>query len=495
MSDGSGDDAECGEADVPADWNDRDGARVHVFVKRIGNVAAPTQMWMLNGGPGASGADFEPIAERFSRDGSLVFYLPDHRGTGRSSRVGCAAENDASPGGFAITDEEWGACEAELRSVNLDAFTTTQAARDLAWAIDDSHREGQTVHVWGGSYGTRWAQRYLQVRPDQATSVTLMGTVTATRSTVDYDAIFDRVGREFLARCSRDPYCGSRLGTRAQEIWDALDAGLCAEAELDKPMLRSFFAALLLSSWYERALIPATLYRLGRCNAGDVAALQYLGWLLRQPTTPSTADRLHSRLLGLQIDINEMWPTDPPSLAQLQADVDATIISPASSVRIAERVATWPSRHPLDEYAGAYPDAALPVLVVNGEYDPATPIDHAREVASHYANATLLVGPDATHSFVTPTRRASWCFMDAVLQFARMPSAPLDCTADMLAMDFRGTPELAAYFGTTDLWDGGPSLQAIAPPLGIDELRRLVNDGAASTDGVDVAARRDRDAE
>src|SRR5687767_14563217 len=58
--------AECGEADVPVDWNDADGPRMRVFVKRVGRVDAPTQMWMLNGGPGASGADFDPLAEQLA---------------------------------------------------------------------------------------------------------------------------------------------------------------------------------------------------------------------------------------------------------------------------------------------------------------------------------------------------------------------------------------------------------------------------------------------
>ena len=475
--------AECGEADVPVRWSDPAGPRLHLFVKRVGAADAPTQMWMLNGGPGASGADFDPLARELAEDGSLVLYLPDHRGTGRSTRIGCAAEDDASPGGFAITEAEWAACEAEVRAThgdNLAAFNTTEAANDLHWMIEQTRLDGQAVNVWGGSYGTRWGQRYLQIDPAQASSVTLMGVVTADRKMADYDQKFDTVGRSFLARCGDDAFCRGRLGAspdvRAQAIWDSLDAGHCAAAQIDKRVLRTFFAGISLWSWAERALVPATLFRIERCNAGDVAALRYLNAVLALPATPSITDRLQSGLLGLNISGSEFWASDPPPLAELEAIDEAAIFSFGAAVRIFHRTMTWP-RYPLDEYAGAYPDTELPVLIINGEFDPATPLAGAEEVASHYTRPgqRLVVGPDATHSFVTPTTSGSWCFLTLMYNFARAPQSPLPaCTGAMLPMDFRGNADIAAYFGTTDLWDGGPSAGArVVAPRSFAVVRRV----------------------
>jgi pimeloyl-ACP methyl ester carboxylesterase len=480
---GTGTGAECGIADLPLDWSRPDGARIDVFVKRVGPLDAGTQMWMLNGGPGASGADFDGLAEPLVDNGDLVVYLLDHRGTGRSTRLACAGEDDASPGGFEILPEEWEACGAELAATwgdGVAGFTTTAAARDLAWLLAQTARPGQAVNIWGGSYGTRWGQRYLQVDPAGASSVTLMGVVTADRSFATYDRIYDETGHAFLARCGADAFCASRLGpdvvARADALWSALDGGQCAAAGLDKRTLRTFFAALLLSYWEERALIPAILARLERCNAADVAALGYLAALLAAPVEPSINDRLASSVLGTHIGTNEFWPGGAPPLEDLEAIDEAAMFSFGTAPRQAARLATWP-HVAVDEHAGVYPDTTLPVLIINGEFDPATPQADAHEVATHYtrANQRLIVGPDATHAFASPTASGGWCFLALMVAFAEAPTAAdLPCAADMLPMDFHGTPAIAAYLGTTDLWDGGPTAAPAAPPPGAAELRRRI---------------------
>jgi pimeloyl-ACP methyl ester carboxylesterase len=488
ISGGTGTGAECGVADLPLHWDQPDGARIDVFVKRVGPIDAGTQMWMLNGGPGASGADFDTLAEPLVDNGDLVVYLLDHRGTGRSTRLGCSGEADASPGGFEILDEEWEACGDELAATwgdGLAGFTTTAAARDLGWMLAETARPGQAVNIWGGSYGTRWAQRYLQLEPAGASSVTLMGVVTADRSFADYDVHYDTTGHAFLARCGDDAFCASRLGpdpvARVDALWTALDGGQCAAAGLDKRTLRTFFATLMLSYWEERALIPAILARLERCNASDVAALSYLAAVLATPGEPSTADRLSSSVLGTHVGTSEFWPGGAPPLADLIAIDEAAVVSFGTAPRQAARLATWP-RTPVDQYAGAYPDTSLPVLIINGQFDPATPEVHAHEVATHYTRADqrLIVGPDATHAFASPTTEGYWCFLVLMVAFAESPTAPdIPCAADMLPMDFHGTPAIAAYLGTTDLWDGGPSATVAppAPPAGAAELRRRIARG------------------
>src|SRR5262245_15493686 len=92
-SDGHGPSAECARPIVPAYWNDPGAGTIELFVKRYGGGG--TQVWLLNGGPGGSGSDFEPLAEALVREApDLQIYMLDHRGTGRSSRLGCAAELD-----------------------------------------------------------------------------------------------------------------------------------------------------------------------------------------------------------------------------------------------------------------------------------------------------------------------------------------------------------------------------------------------------------------
>ena len=111
---------------------------IGLFVKRFRGAPSSgprKQLWLLQGGPGFSGADFEPFVRAFTSEvTNLDVYLPDHRGTGRSSRLGCPQEDPSSPGGFSITPAEWPACLASVKAQwgpRLNGFTTTDAARDL----------------------------------------------------------------------------------------------------------------------------------------------------------------------------------------------------------------------------------------------------------------------------------------------------------------------------------------------------------------------------
>ena len=478
-SDGSGPDAECVRVAVPAHWEDPSAGAIELFVKRHGGGG--TQLWLLNGGPGASGADFEPMAELFvGEEPTLQVYLLDHRGTGRSSRLGCDAEEDTSPGAFAILEEEWADCLAQVEaqwSTLLGGFTTTNAARDLGWLIDQTREPGREVIVWGGSYGTRWAQRYLQVYPDQADGVSLSGIASPETSFSEYDARYDVVGRAFLASCAEDESCAAKLGDDpvgvADQVMENLDTR-CPASGLDRSELRRFFALLLISYWDERTLIPAVLYRLDRCDPGDVAALQYLDHVLNQPAQPSLYERLHSPVLGTHIGLSEFF-AGAPTVAEAQAVVDGTIFSLAVGPRYAMRYDTWP-RYPLDRFAGGFADSPVPMLLLQGEYDPATPLAFALAVRDAFdgPGQHFFEFPNAPHTFHSPTAAGYECHLVMLYRWVLDPTAPpFDCVAQILPQDFAGNPDLAAYFNTTDVWENTDAVAGIpATPRRLDAVRR-----------------------
>ncbi len=73
-------------------------------------------------------------------DEQLVVYLPDHRGVGRSARLGCPEQEAAgSDEGLRITIDEWPACMESLQEIFGEAlpyFDTTSASTDLGWLIE-----------------------------------------------------------------------------------------------------------------------------------------------------------------------------------------------------------------------------------------------------------------------------------------------------------------------------------------------------------------------
>ncbi len=486
LTDGTGLGAECADITVPADWADPAGPTISLFLKRVQTAEASKQVWMLNGGPGASGADFDPLADMLVSDHpDLAFYLLDHRGTGRSTRLGCPDQEAAdSPHGGSISAEESAACaaavEAELGD-RLRHFTTSNAAHDLGHLIEATRGDYREVHVWGGSYGTLWGQRYLHFFPDQATAITLSGIAPPDASFTHYDADYDRVARDYLAACDDDPHCADKLGgqaaARIAALYDDLDAGHCpAAAGLTPTALRGLFATWLLWAWYERALIPAIAYRLERCDPDDIAALAHFARLF-SGREESAADRLHSAILGIHIGVSELSTRPYPTAAEAQAVVDETVVSLAVGTRYAELWPTWPA-YPPDQLDDQFAATDIPVLMLEGELDPATVLPGAQRVADALdgPDQRFVVLPGAGHSFTTPASgEPRGCQLRMWMDFVADPhAAPGDCPERMLPLDFGPQPALAGfYFGTDDLWEGAPGERSQTDPAAEARWRQL----------------------
>src|SRR5690606_7389632 len=109
FSDGGGPEASCATLEMPIHWDDPQSQTIPVFAKRL-SATAPRrgQLWLLQGGPGGAGHALEPLAERLAnRHPNLDIYIPDHRGTGRSARLGCpAAERFDTRGSALIVEAE-----------------------------------------------------------------------------------------------------------------------------------------------------------------------------------------------------------------------------------------------------------------------------------------------------------------------------------------------------------------------------------------------------
>ena len=102
---------------------------------------------------------------------------------------------------------------ASASAPHLDGLTTTDAAKDVAALIDGSRGAGQGVFVLGTSYGTYWAQRYLEVRPDQPTAVILDSTFPAAGADyAQFGKQFDDVAQAVLDLCRADATCSAKLG-------------------------------------------------------------------------------------------------------------------------------------------------------------------------------------------------------------------------------------------------------------------------------------------
>ena len=283
--------AECSSVDVPLDWSVPAGEKISIFVKRlratgvrgalrphaaVSSVASGV-VWLLGESPGSSGAELETLAhDLFDKNPGIDVYLPDPRGTGRSTKLACPQEESPrSPGGIAITTSEWVGCLGALREqwgARLSAFSTTQSAYDLSAISAATVTRGQSIFFYGRGYGSYLATRVVTVSATKPSGVIMdSACLPGACYFSQEDAWFADAGKRLMRACASDPFCSSKLGSdpwaRVGEALDVLDAGGCnalAIHGIDRMKLRVLLAAYLRDT-EKRALIPDLLRERSKC--------------------------------------------------------------------------------------------------------------------------------------------------------------------------------------------------------------------------------------
>lgn len=454
--------AECADVEVPVDWNDPTGLTITVFVKRRARAVSRGQFWLLHGGPGGSGRAFDSTAAIELIDAiapDLDVYVLDHRGSGASARLSCAAL--AGPM-YALTSDDMASCASELsrrQPVELRAATPTAAARDLGALIDATRRPGDHVFVTGGSYGTYWAQRYLQLFPDQPDAVILDGLVFPPISGdwLAYDETHDRLGRDLLALCDGDPGCAAHLTPDAETFMTRLrEAAMppCSVA-LDPSVPLPFVAAQLMHVRQGQMYLFPMLFRLARCDVEDRMVIP------RIAAIPAGFDPGYSLPAFLHIALQ----LAPQSGADDVAAFERTaLFDPGLGRLLALAAPVWPIHDP-DPMPDEVPESDVPILMLNGTIDPQTSIESARAIAARLAgrHRTFVELPSTLHNSVMQSQTAASlrgeelsCSLQIIREFLLAPDAAPDtsCTADILPQVVSGgsPEENMATLGVEDAW-------------------------------------------
>jgi pimeloyl-ACP methyl ester carboxylesterase len=465
----------CSKVPMPLDWGNPDGKKVDVLVDKIASTPRPrTQLWLLQGGPGGTAADMIPLANAFNDEvDDLEIFTIEHRGVGASNRLGCPNEEAKSTGFNEVVCRE----EAKARcGDDLRHYTTTNAAKDLAKAIELTRRDGVKVVVFGVSYGTMWGQRLMQVAPTAADGIILDSLVVVGELFASQiDSQPDVVAKKLAELCKVDAECSAALGA---DPWAKISAtkqkfvdGHCSQLGLTAAD-RVMFSGLLRA----HDLMPyafAVWQRIERCSDADVTALKQLrdriGRVFGSPN-----GRLNSDILGVNILLSELYEDPFPSQATINQRFDDAVFPVGLNLGYLS-LQQWP-RYPHDQHWGKLPELRAPVLVLNGTLDSQTPIEIAEKTKAHYSapGSTFVTVPNANHGvigqspmFAAPGIRPPQCGMKLSAQFLNSPGAALDtsCAAKVVAPSFvRPTDELSFFFGTSDLWFGA-ALQAAVPDV------------------------------
>jgi pimeloyl-ACP methyl ester carboxylesterase len=476
-SEGGGPSAECATVQTPLRYDEPEGALIDVFVKRYrpAGGSGAQALWMLQGGPGASGHAYEALSEILAtRFPDVDYIFPDHRGTGRSTRLGCSAEDADSPDGAYINDEEWDACQADAVArygADLEAFSATNAANDLGILVGHMQRQSdQPQHVLGVSYGTYWAHRYLQLYPDQADGVILDSLAAPGLSLYRQDEDSHIAAQDFFDACGADSFCSSKLGEDpwavAEGLMEDLNAGHCAEIAVPEEethvLFRRAFASLLMNAAL-RTYIPAIVYRAERCSAEDIEALRVLMAVLTQEQPPNIEFELWGYVLTQNIIRSEFGEEPIPTAEQLEAIREGAVASRDITLMLAETL-DWPAYAP-DPYVGGWAETGTPMLMLQGGLDPATLREKALGYRDRYAgpHQTWVDFPTATHTtlsssaFIDEVGELRSCGTRLMMAFVTDPEAELDtsCVELVEPLDFELTEVdyNRALFGTRDAWE------------------------------------------
>ncbi len=446
-------DQRCAIIRQPLDHDKPDGRQIDVLLMRVLGKSEKKrgQIWFLNGGPGDSLDTFSFLMDKWSKTHSEYdYYAMEHRGTGVSAYLSC----DNEPSSALCLEElkrEWGD--------GLGLFNTTQAAHDLA---DAMHRVGGDSRrfLYGVSYGTYLVQRFITIHDSMIQGAILDGVVPATADenglfAIDkYDHDFNELALNIAAQCDNDPICSSRLTTFGadtkavmQKTFEDIDAGnICKPLKgiITRQSLRNKSAELIGDYW-GRQLYPALLYRINRCTPSDVEVLSNL---FQEDDEPETEDEIlsFSQNLNTNIIVNEL--IGGKSLAQAEAEAKTYFASPDETLeQYRSREQTkWPL-YPADRYTHEWAETDTPLLIMNGDMDPATPLAFARQLKSHFngPHQYLISLPGTPHGALflslmkdVPMEDADTCGSRLLFSFMDDVTTQPDalCTGNMLPPDF-----------------------------------------------------------
>lgn len=444
----------CSGLNVPGSYDAQGRAvgeadAMHVFVRKFaadvpaGKPARGT-VWLVAGGPGESGASLYRLLPALRRSfPGFEFMIPDHRGTGHSSRLCKVEESEQSPGGRALAGAEWASCFTgiNLMPEYVAQFSITMAARDLKALIEGERSTGHKqakppVYVYSVSYGTQLVLRTLQLGPLPVQGV-IFDSLVPPQTDARWDLsqrsqVVNQVGMQVLSNCDADPACHAALGEPAATLYrrvlDKAQADPTVLAKIPGKNLKNFLGGML-DVPAARARIAYLLRDLDRGGETELATVRAtltqaaasLGSYPQSPLSIPLVSIISNSENNLQPSLRPGW-----TAADIEHDeADLLFTSPLPRILLGGGLPTYAR----DSYFGALPAKVPPMLVLQGTLDPKTPYAGAQAqvqalTQSKVGKVALSTVHNAPH-FILWTAPA--CFVQAIASFIAGKTAQ-DCT-------------------------------------------------------------------
>jgi len=404
--------AQCTHMAVPEDYAHPEGRKIQLAIAWVPskNQDASDPVFMLAGGPGQSALESYPgIADAFDetlKKRSVI--LVDQRGTGGSNPLACEDKKgdkssveqqstESSPDAVRRFTER---CRDSLEAkADLRFYTTSDAIRDL-----DAVRSAigaEQIDLVGISYGTRVAQHYARRYPTHARTVVL-------DSVAPNELI---LGNEFarnlddalamtFKQCGKTPHCVERMGDPRANL-TALLAQLKATPvpvdyrdpmtgeEKTETLTRGHLALVARMYAYLPALAASLPLTLAEAKKGRYEPLMAQAKLV-------SGELGDSMTAGMQLSV--ICSEDGDELKADPAYADSVLGNELIDT-LREQCAVWPhGQRPADFHEPLKSD--LPILVLEGEFDPVTPPRYGEQVVKNLSHGRLLVLRGQGHNVI-----------------------------------------------------------------------------------------------
>jgi pimeloyl-ACP methyl ester carboxylesterase len=314
----------------------------------------------------------------------------------------------------------------QKRGLNPADFTTTMAVQDLD-AL--RHALGKPkFDLVGVSYGTRVAQQFAMRHPDGVRSMVLDSIVPNQLILgQDFGRNLDAALRDDFALCTNAPACRKAFG----DPWTTLlqlkknlakntpEVNFRTPGDF-KPKQEAMTADAMVGlvrlyaySPLTAALLPLTLH---------AASAGHYGPLLAQSHFISSSLQ-HSLNDGMQLSV--VCSEDVPWLKATPREAD-TLLGDTYIKQLQAQCAIWPhGAVPANFHAPLR--SSVPILILEGQFDPVTPPRYGMEVLKDLGDARMLIAPGQGHNVI-----GAGCMPRLVKRFIEKPE-PQKLDAQCLA--------------------------------------------------------------
>ncbi len=397
--------ARCGTWEVYEDRAAGTGRRIGLKVAVIParrRASEPDPVVVLAGGPGQGAIALAPqVVPLFARLGDTRdLVLVDQRGTGGSNPLACEGDDgqalqsifeDAMP--EKLVRDCLGQLDADPRH-----YATPTAMADLDEVLGALGYA--RVTLWGGSYGTRAALEFLRRHPSRVRTVTLDGAAPATMKlplsfVADGEAAFERL----LADCEGHDGCRRaypKLRAQVKALRERLGrqparaqiADPVTGEGLDVKVTQNVLLSGIFRPLYSPELSSLLPFAIDRAAGGDFNALLAQNLEFSGELAENLAVGMHLSVVCSE-DVPRIRPDD-------LAAASRSFFGRALVDDFLRACAIWPKATLPPDY-GEPVRSDVPVLILSGGVDPATPPRHGELVAATLPRAKHFVAPHLSH--------------------------------------------------------------------------------------------------